>query len=66
MVHMHPGLQVLGETCVESQALMVLDSDVKTEVSEEVQIKPLIVLSDVSAAALDTEVLVPDTETDRA
>ena len=66
MVLMHPGLQVLEETCVESQALIVLDPDVKREMSEGVQIKPLIVLSDVSAAALDTEVLVPDTVTDRA
>ena len=60
------GPQVLEETCFESLALIVLDPDVKREMSEGVQIKPLIVLSDVSAVALDTEVLVPDTETDRA
>ena len=66
MMLVYPGLQVLEETCFESRALIVLDPDVKREMSEGVQIKPLIVLPDVSAAALDTEVLVPDSESDRA
>ena len=60
------GPQVLEETCCESLAVIVLDPDVKGEMSARVQIRPLTVLSDVSAAALNTEVLAPDTVTDRA
>jgi hypothetical protein len=56
----------LEETCFESLALIALDPDVKGEMSARVQIRPLTVLSDVSAAALGAEVLALDTVTDRA
>ena len=60
----YPGPQVLEETCVESLALIVLDPDVRREMSSGIQIRPLTVLSDVLAAALAVKAsalaIVPD------
>ena len=66
VVTVSSGLQALDETCFGSLAPTVLDSGLEKEKPARVQIRPLTVLSGVSAAALSAKVLALDTVTDRS